>query len=63
MKDEKILQDELMSDEELDQVAGGGYTKEDLIDLEDKLGKFLKESAPLVGKLIETFTGDGNSKN
>ena len=63
MKDEKILQDELMSDEELEQVAGGGYTKEDLIDLEDKLGKFLKESAPLVGKLIETFTDGGNSKN
>ena len=48
MKDEKILQDELMTDEELDNVAGGGYSKEDFEKMTDAFGEKLKELGPSI---------------
>ena len=60
MKDEKILQDELMSDEELDKVAGGGYTPEEVL---KKYGDLIKNMGKPIGEMIELFGGGKTSKS
>lgn len=63
MKDEKILQDELMSDEELDKVAGGGDTPEEIVELLKKYGDLIKNTDEPIGEMIELFTGGKTSKS
>ena len=63
MKDDKILQDELMTDEELDNVAGGGYSKEDFEKMSDAFGEKLKELGPSIQKLIDLFTNENANNN
>ncbi len=60
MKDEKNLQDELMSDKELDKVAGGEYTQEEVL---KKCGDFIKNIGEPIGEMIELFTGGKTSKS
>ena len=60
MKDEKILQDELMSDKELDKVAGGGYTPEEVL---KKYGDLIKNTDEPIGDIIKLFTGGKISKS
>ena len=62
MIDEKKLANEAMSDEELDQVAGGGYSKEEVEKILDPLGENLKELGPSIQKLIGIFTNE-NANN
>lgn len=60
MADEKILQDELMSDKELDKVAGGGYTPEEVL---KKYGDLIKNMGEPIGDIIKLFTGGKTSKS
>ena len=60
MKDDKMLQDELMSDKELDKVAGGGYTPEEVL---KKYGDLIKNTDKPIGDIIKLFTGGKTSKS
>ena len=60
MKDEKILQDELMSDEELDKVAGGGYTPEEVL---KKYGDLIKNTDKPIEDIMKLFGGGKTSKS
>ena len=63
MKDEKILQDELMSDEELDKVAGGGDTPEEIVELLKKSGDVFKDTGKNIEEMMKLLTGDKTSTN
>ena len=64
MIDEKKLSNATMSDEELDQVAGGGYSKEEAEKVvTDAFGEKLKELAPSIQKLLELFTEEKSNTN
>ena len=53
MKDDKILQDEIMTDEELDNVAGGTEIDPKLADMLAKLGKILSGTGEDIKPLKE----------
>ena len=60
MKDEKILQSEVLNDEELDKVAGGEYTQEEVL---KKCGDLIKNLYKPIGEMIELFGGGKTSKS
>ena len=54
---------EKLSDEELDNVAGGGYSKEDVEKMTGAFGEKLKELGPSIQKLIGLFTNENANNN
>ena len=62
MIDEKKLANAAMNDEELDQVAGGGFSKEKAEKITGAFGEKLKELGPSIQKLLELFTNE-NANN
>ena len=54
---------EQLSDEELDKVAGGGYTPEEMKELLKKFGDLIKNMGEPIGEMIELFTGGKTSKS
>ena len=61
MIDEKKIANAAMSDDELDQVAGGGFSKEEAEKIAGALGEELKELGPIIQKMIEIFNGNANN--
>ena len=61
----KKINDELekLSDEELDKVAGGGDTPEEIVELLKKYGDLIKNTDKPIGDIIKLFTGGKTSKS
>ena len=54
----QVEYDAAMNDDELDNVAGGGYSKEEAATIAGALGETLKELGPNIQKLINLFTNE-----
>ena len=63
MKDEKILQEEMLSDEELDKVAGGGDTLEEIAELLRTYGDLIKNTDKPIEDIMKLFGGGKTSKS
>ena len=63
MIDEKKLANAAMNDDELDQVAGGGFSKEKAEKVIGAFGEELKKLAPSIQKLINLFTDENANNN
>ena len=59
MKDEKILQEEMLSDEELDKVSGGS-TKEEVV---EHFREWLKNFGPAISDLTNMHKDNKTSTN